>query len=257
MSSPQTAAPVLPLFYERPEPLRADQHQAYRLVIKPDFRFAAETNAVPIMASEFVAAARHYPIVFAGTPVMPVAVLGFEKSNLFVDGEGLWQDTRTYIPAYVRRYPFTFITPPDQNSFILGLDMACERVVSDPADDKPAQPLFVDGKPSALTADALRFCGALQMDHAATLTFTAALEEQNLLIDNQARAQLPNGRNYDLRGFRVVDSKRLQTLPDAVVTDWHRKGWLGLIHAHLASQACWQDLLDRMRTKDGGAPKSA
>jgi SapC protein len=257
MSSPQPPAPVLPLFYERPEPLRADQHHAYRLVIKPDFSFAAGTNAVPIMSSEFVAAARHYPIVFAGTPVMPAAVLGFEKFNLFVDDAGLWQDTRTYIPAYVRRYPFTFITPPDQNTFILGLDMACDRVVSDPADDKPAQPLFADGKPSALTADALRFCGALQMDHAATLTFTAALEEQNLLVDNQARAQLPSGRNYDLRGFRVVDAKRFQALPDAIVTDWHRKGWLGLVYAHLASQAGWQDLLDRMRTKDEGATSAS
>jgi len=242
---------ALPLFYEKPEPLMADRHQALRLVAKPDFRFAAKTNSSPIMASEFLAAGRHYPIVFAGEPLMPMAVLGFERVNLFVDEKGLWQDGRTYIPAYVRRYPFTFIA--GQDVFILGIDMACERLVSGPADDKASQPLFADGKPTGLMEEALRFCGALQADHVATRAFVAALEEQELLTDYHARAQLPGGRNFDLRGFRVVDSRRFQKIGDNVLADWHKRGWLALVYAHLASQACWQDLLDRMRARDSSS----
>lgn len=250
MSSTQTSAPALPLFYRQPEPMRADRHGRLRLVMKPDFRFAARTNAVPIMVSEFALASRFYPIVFAGQHCMPVAVLGIDGTNLFVDSDGLWQDRRTYIPAYVRRYPFTFITQPGQQAYALGLDMACERLVSEASDDRIAQPLFADGKPTMLTEEALRFCGALQTDHATTRAFTAALEAADLLTDRQARAALPDGRRFDLQGFRIVDGERYQKLADATLVDWHRKSWLALVHAHLASQACWQELLERVRTKD-------
>jgi SapC len=245
----------LPLFYKKPVPLRAGQHSNLRLLLKPDFRFAAHTNSVPIMASEFPSAARFYPIVFAGKPLAPVAVLGLERDNLFVGEDGLWQSKRTYIPAYVRRYPFTFITQSEQ-TFMLGVDLACERVVTEEGEEKTLA-LFADGKPTALTDEALKFCGALQTDHMATRAFAAALEEQNLLIDSQAKASLAGGRKHDLTGFRVIDINRFHKLPDAVVVDWHRKGWLALIHAHLLSQACWQDLLDRAETREAAVAANA
>lgn len=247
-SAPEAPQASLPLFYKQPEPLRADAHADLRLSAQPDFRFAAGTNAVPVMASEFIAAARFYPIVFAGDPVMPMTVLGLQVKNLFVTEEGDWESKQGYIPAYVRRYPFCFIQQGE--TFILSIDRDCERLVESGKDYKTAQPLFAEGKPTALTQDALRFCGALQNDHVATRAFAAALVEQNLLIEQSAQAVSAHGRQYNLQGFRIVDVNRFQALPDAIVADWHRKGWLGLIHAHLASLLAWKDLLDRIGTQE-------
>jgi hypothetical protein len=253
MSSDAIPPPgVLPLFYKNPEPLRPDVHATVRLSGTPDYRFTAETNAVPIMAGEFIAAGRFYPIVFAGEPLMPAVVLGLGTKNLFVTDDGLWA-TSVYIPAYVRRYPFTFIQQDD--NFILGMDMACDRLMQGGKDYESAQPLFVDnGQPSPLIQECLRFCSALQADHVATLEFAAALRAQDLLVEQNAQAVSEHGRQYRVQGFSVVDGAKFQALPDAVVQDWHRKGWLGLVYAHLASLQSWQDLVGRAGTQEGPAP---
>jgi hypothetical protein len=67
-------------------------------------------HAMPLSLSEFEPACRDYPIVFIsrdeGNTFNAVVVLGMqEKQNLFILTDGMW-DRRTYLPAYVRRYPF-------------------------------------------------------------------------------------------------------------------------------------------------------
>ncbi|MEI9993007.1 MAG: SapC family protein [Rhizomicrobium sp.] len=247
-STKQALPPGLPLFYREPELLVPERHGKLRMLMTPDFRFARDTNAVPIMAGEFVQAARFYPVVFAGEPIMPVAVLGLERRNVFVDDAGAWDGPRTYIPAYVRRYPFTFIAL--QGVFALGIDMACDRLISGGEASNDVRRLFEDGKPTPFTQDALRFCGALQGEQIATRTFAEALAAYEILVDQSARAVSGSGRNYDLQGFRIVDAKKLAALPDAVVIDWQKRGWLALIHAHIASLACWHDLVARVGERE-------
>ena len=99
-----------------------------------------------------------------------------------------------------------------------------------------------------------RFCSALQADHAATLEFAAALKAQDLLVEQNAQAVSEHGRQYRVQGFSVVDGARFQALPDAVVLEWHRKGWLGLVYAHLASLQAGQDLVARTGEQEGQAP---
>ena len=77
------------VFYERAVALDRAAHQDTKIQIQPDhYAFAQDTNALPIAASEFADAGRHYPIVFVGDDAgnFHVAVLlGLEdKSNLFV-----------------------------------------------------------------------------------------------------------------------------------------------------------------------------
>src|SRR5262249_12990842 len=161
-SAAPAGAGQFPLFYRAPVALRADLHADLKLLDRADFGFAANTNSVPIMVSEFAQGSRYYPIVFVGDPVMPVAGLGLEQKNVFVDEAGHWDAKRSYIPAYVRRYPFTFISDPASDNFILGIDTACERVISGESGPEGAVALFEGGQPTAFTQDALKFCAALQ-----------------------------------------------------------------------------------------------
>src|ERR1700761_7282661 len=220
-----------PQFYERPEALLAAQHGTLRLKKQMDFGFSRHTNSVAITVSEFTQVMRFYPIVFSGKGIFPVAVLGLEEINVFVAPDGTWREAH-YIPAYMRRYPFVFIAHPDGKQFLLGIDRACSRLVEDGAESLP---LFEDGRPSALTQDAMRFCGAFQSDHRATADFAQALEKQGLLIDHHLRAQSADGRQFNLQGFKIVDRAALAKLPDATILEWHKAGYLSLIHFHLAS----------------------
>ena len=233
-----TASP-LPIFYRDPVPLSSTAHATWCLA-DGDASFAAEAPFVPIVVGELAASARSYPIVFAAGDAQPVAVLGLERANLFVT-DGQWAED-AYLPAYVRRYPFGFIATTNPDGFALAIDAGSDRVAQS-GDDGAA--LFEDGKPSALTRQALAFCDAFQSEAAATRAFAEALKAQDLLIDRRADATLPDGRKLGLDGFQIVDAEKFGALADDVVLDWHSRGWLALVHFHLASLERFSSLLAR------------
>jgi hypothetical protein len=235
-------AASLPLFYRQPEALNPNQHAKLYLRASGNFLFGRDANSVPVMGGEFLQAMRFYPIVFAGEAAAPVAILGLEKTNLLIGPDGQWLAGH-YIPAYMRRYPFVFIAHPDGKQLILGIDRACAWLEESDQPAAGAQALFADGKPSQLVQDALRFCGVYQNDHQHTAEFCTALLQQDLLVANQAQATL-SGRQFNVGGFRIVDKKKFAELPDAVVAEWHKKGWLALVNFHFASLEGFQSLLE-------------
>src|SRR5690606_17259787 len=134
-----------------------------------------------------------------------VAVLGLRgQENLFVDGDGQWR-ANTYIPAYIRRYPFIFLE--NANQFTLCVDTAASNVA-----ENGDNPLFDEqGQPSELTRHALKFCQEYQGQHAHTLEFSRALAEADLLVENKADITLHNGQHLTLAGFKVIDEARFNS----------------------------------------------
>lgn len=244
-SSPaqQAQKSALPVFYRQPELLTSEKHARKSLASSPDHRFARETNSVPLNGVELELAQRHYPIVFSeeATP-FPMAILGLRTSeNLFVEPSGRWTDG-IYVPAYVRRYPFVFMSAPDQKQFALCIDAASGFVI-----DGDSNPFFRDGQPTDLTKNALGFCASFQAEYEKTRAFAAALTEHKLLESRNATIELANGQKFVFGPFRAVDAAKLAALPNAVIADWLRSGWLGWIYAHLMSAPNWTALAARMK----------
>ncbi|NYT85948.1 SapC family protein [Pollutimonas harenae] len=233
---------ALPLFYKQPQALQPGLHAKLSLAKQPNYAFAASANSVPLVSSEMAAACRHYPIVFTeGEQPAPVAVLGLRgQENLFINADGQWQ-ANSYIPAYIRRYPFIFLENADQ--FTLCVDTLASSVV------ESAENSFFDneGKPSELTRNALEFCREYQSQHAYTLEFSRALAEADLLVDNKADITLPNGQHLTLSGFKVIDEAKFNALPEQEFLRWRAKGWLTLVYCHLISVATWNNLLSQVK----------
>jgi hypothetical protein len=241
----------LPLFYRAPEALSLERHENWRLK-EGDYGFAAATPYVPVVVGEFVAAARHYPILFADAAVpSPVVLLGLGEDNLFV-ADGAWAEGM-HIPAYVRRYPFGFVATDDAEQFALIADAGSDRFA---ASDEEGVAMFEDGKPSALTRQALEFCEAYRRDAAATGAFCAALKASDLLVPRRADVTLPDGRKLAVDGFLVIDGEAFAALDDATVVNWHRNGWLAVIHYHLASLDHFNALLVRQGARAAAAEPS-
>jgi hypothetical protein len=261
-SSPAAAnaAAFLPLFYKAPVLLSFQEHGQSGLAQPDGFGFAREAAAVPLGMGEFMPAIRHYPIVFAeGGAATPLAVLGLKQgSNLFVEDDGAWRAGH-YQPCYVRRYPFIVTEAPDQGATLLAIDAASERFVAKADAQADASRLFDDkGGATPAARSAIDLCLAFHEDHLRTAAFAAALDQAGLLVPNRAEMRLPDGQNYTLQGFRIVDEKALRALPAETIADWHAKGWLDLITLHLASQRNWQLLLDihaARNTAQAGAPQ--
>jgi hypothetical protein len=226
------------LFYERPVPLNRNQHKDLRLKGVQNLKFAAGVHSVPLTGVEFAPAARDLPILFAGSGVEdagPMALLGLRQNeNLFVDGEGQWAPN-TYIPAFVRRYPFVLAEKPagqEGDDFTVFLDEAYEGF-----GESEGERLFKeDGSDSEMLANAVGFLGEFQQHVARTQWFMAQLRKHELLEPQSIRLQ-KDGRSLTLNGLFVVSEERLRKLDEKTAHEFLREGVFGWIYAHLVSLA--------------------
>lgn len=241
-----SSTPPLPMFYRELQSLDPARHLGFGVRGTPNFRAACNANAVPLGISEFALAARSYPIVFgpaesAGIPIAVTALV--EGRNLFVDAEGQWLP-ETYVPGYLRRYPFWMRVDGDGRSASFFFDPHAGQVVPLES-DATARPLFdFQGQPNTALGEIVGFCRQCLQDEQMTRHFMAALERERLLVPRQARIELAPGQYYELGGFRVVDMDAYHRLPDATLADWVRQGYAALVAVHQWSMANnWQQLL--------------
>jgi hypothetical protein len=225
-------APQL-MIYETAVPLSHARHRNWFLQVGTDFAFCRNVNSVPLMTTEFPSAALEYAIVFGGTGdvVMPVAVLGMRTGeNLYVRSDGSWH--ASYIPAFIRRYPFVFSSQEDGKSFTLCIDEASPGFNETGRGER----LFGDeGKPTPYVEGVLKFLQQFQLEFQRTQEFCKKLKEYNLLEPMQAQVDLGSGERIALRGFSVVDRARLKTLSAAALSGLLQSDELELIYAHLVS----------------------
>ncbi|MBP5855729.1 SapC family protein [Marivibrio halodurans] len=227
----------LPMFFRRLEVLEADKHGDLGLLVDGDYGFARDSHMIPLNAIEFMAAARHYPILFNGDQTnMPVVLVGVRHAqNLFVEAEGHWTEG-CYIPAFVRRYPFILLRDSrglkrgETPEVRLGVDTDAPMVTRD-----GGHPLFEGRKPSDLMKRMGRFAGAFAREQSRTRKFVDACREQDLLIDRAVDVELADKRHMAIKGFRVIDEERLRALPSDQLETWWRSGWFALAVAHLVS----------------------
>jgi hypothetical protein len=235
----------LPMFYATPRPLDRVRDAKMKLVRPTSFKFAAKTNAIPLLVDEFPMASAYYPIVFADCPTpVPAAVVGLKNdTNLFVGKDEAWV-TGCYLPAYVRRYPFILMDDADNKQFVLCIDEASGLMKED-----GEFPLFNGENPSDFTKSAMDFCAALRQQGDATDEFVKALREHDLLVPNNAEIEMRDGTKLQLSGFLIIDPKKFDELPDSVILQWRKKGWLGLVYAQLLSSHRWQTLVELMAAR--------
>ena len=251
MADSQTTGSAL--FYTDPQPVTLETHRHWRLK-DGDVAFAKDSVGIPVVVSEFVDAARYYPVLFAGGDEGgPLAMTGIDTGNLFVR-ENHWEGS-VYLPAYVRRHPFILIgmkPGPSQDDLALGVDSASPRWVKEEGATDGA-PMFEGDEPSQLTKDALQFCSVYTGEAQATQEFMKALRAKGLLVDRKLDFTLPGDKKYSIDGFQLIDAQKLTDLDGKTLIDWHRKGWLAACYAHLQSLARVDDLLGR-RARQEAAP---
>lgn len=229
----------LPLFYKSPVPLDAKKHAGVGLKKNFGFAFTEKVNAVPVNLIELPQICHFYPIAFSPDGhATPVAILGLrDNENLFVRPGGIWEEG-TYIPAYIRRYPFIFSEMPDGEQLTLCVD-SNEALLEKGSD----QPFFnQDGQPADLSKNALEFCKSYHAAAQQTLEFSKALAESGLLVEREAQINVAGNQRINFSGFKIIDEQKLSEMDNANFLAWREKGWLPFIYAHLFSGAQWQRL---------------
>jgi hypothetical protein len=240
------AAGSMPLFYTGPAPLDAKAHVKLGLEENFGFGFTNTANAVPINLIEMPQVCHYYPIAFSPDGnATPVAILGLRDSeNLFLNADNSWVEN-SYIPAYIRRYPFIFSELPDSDQLTLCVDMN-DDIVS----EKGAQRFFDDeGKATDLANNALEFCKSYHAAAQQTMEFSKAIAEADILVDREAQLNVTGNKRINFSGFKIIDEEKLSKLDDKVFLEWRAKGWLPFLYAHLLSGAQWQRLTSMLNER--------
>ncbi|MSO73052.1 MAG: hypothetical protein EXQ84_05515 [Rhodospirillaceae bacterium] len=234
-----------PMFYIQPEPLMPNVHKDLKIRPETDFAFAATTNTIPITVPEFPLVARHFPIMFLGPELVPTAAVGFNPdTNLFVDAKGQWE-RMSYIPAYVRRYPFILLGQDGDERLHLGVDSSARSA------KEGARALFENDKETAAVPQALTFCEQFHNAFMVTREFSLAMKASGIVEERDLELELAPGQISKVGSFQRVSEEKFKALPDATILDWHKKGILHSVYFHLQSLNNWDMLLIKGAERNG------
>lgn len=249
-SAPQN---MLPVFYEKLEPLSSETHADFKARMVDKAPFLAKHHAVPLTVDEFVLAQRHFPIVFsAGADPVPLALMGLNEGvNTFVDAEGKLLES-VYVPAYVRRYPFMLAKlRPDTDDLSLCFDPTSDAIGA----FEEGEPLFAEGKPSQATQDVLKFAEQFEQSAQRTGQFMKEIAELGILQDGEVGIQpADSDKPFVYRGFQMVSEEKLRDLRGDQLRKMAQSGVLPLIYAHMFSLSLMRDIFAR-QMQQGSMPQ--
>src|SRR6188768_1832538 len=181
----------MPLLYNALEALNSTQHGKMKLKNAYTLPAVGKTHAIPVTVEEFTIIQRHYPIIFsAGENPVPLALLGLNEGvNTYFDENGLPIEPNSYIPAYLRRYPFLLAKlRPDTDDLSLCFDPSSGAI-----DEKSEGRALFDGdQPSETTRNILTFCEQFETAGQRTQAFMDELVKSGLLMDGEVAIQ-PDG----------------------------------------------------------------
>jgi hypothetical protein len=234
-----------PYGYNDIVPLTRDQ----RVILPKDGKLPAvfrDMTAIPLSFSEFTVASREYPIAFvagAGGRFLAMAILGLEgQQNLFAPEGNAWA-AGTYIPAYVRRYPFCMMKVTNDDGSEQPERIACveKRALSERGT------ALIDAKGDDLPDWAARkqLLMDYEVDLARTEEMCKALADAGVLEPFNMQATPTGGEPLSMTGMQRVNEDRLNAVAPEKIREWMVQGVLSRVYMHILSLGNFGRLLER------------
>ncbi|MEO1092718.1 MAG: SapC family protein [Pseudomonadota bacterium] len=227
------------LIYERAVPLSSQRHAGWSIRATQRYGVARDVNSLPVMATEIPAAARDHAIVFAGQDLpMPAVILGArDGQNLYLDDNDGWRVS--YVPAFLRRYPFVFANTAEGKAFTLCIDETYDGCNQNGEGER----LFDStGERTQYLQNVINFVQKYQVEFERTKQFCERLKSLDLLAPVQISLKVGSGQQIGLAGVQAVNREKLKALQPDVVHDLLKSDALELIYVHLNSLANLQRL---------------
>jgi hypothetical protein len=208
-------------------PLSKETHRSLIVDGRAAAAYGDNRHFVRVIVKEFPELLVHYPILFTKHPQTGEfycgAMLGFEEGeNLFLEE---WTDRQFYRPLSLQRGPF-YSQGPD-----LAIDLDDPRVGAE-----GGKPLFTEqGQPTLYLQSIIWAFQDLNPGVEMTRLFIARLLELKLIEPIDLEAEFDDGSKRQCVGLYTIDQEVLSGLPNEVVVELFRRGYLRLIHYMIAS----------------------
>jgi hypothetical protein len=234
----------LPIFFSDLQPLSSNEHGTWKARTLESAPWLADQHAVPITVDEFSIAQRFYPIIFSlGENPVPLALMALNEGiNTFVGDDGKLIG-ESYVPAYVRRYPFLLARLRDDAE---ELSLCFDPTANAIGEFEEGDPLFADGQPTEATKAILGFCEQFEQAGQRTTAFMKELVDSGLLMDGEVSIQTdPDAAPYVYRGFQMVNEEKLRDMRGDALRKMMQSGMLPLLHAHMFSLSVMREIFGR------------
>jgi hypothetical protein len=208
-------------------PLSKETHKSLKVDARPLAVYGDNQRFTHVVATEFPLLLVHYPILFAKDANTGEfycgAMLGFDEGeNLFLEE---WRDLEFYRPLGLQRVPF-HAKGPD-----VAIDLDHPRVGAE-----EGVALFTEfGEPSRYLQRIIWAFQDLNNGITITRSFIAALLQLKLIEPIALEAEFDDGTTRNCAGLYCVNQEGLIGLPDQIVVDLFRLGYLRLAHLMIAS----------------------
>jgi hypothetical protein len=208
-------------------PLNRDAHRTLKVDGRASAAYGDEQHFVQVIVNEFAQLVVRYPILFTKNPgtghLYCGAMLGFDEGeNLFLEE---WRERESYRPLALQRMPFY------THGSEIGIDLDHPRVGAD-----SGQPLFDHaGRPSRYLQGIIWAFQDLKPGIETTNVFIARLLELKLIEPIDVEVELDDGTKHQSAGLYTINQDVLAKLPDPVVVELFRRGYLTLVHFMIAS----------------------
>lgn len=229
----QAPANNLPLFFNDLAPISSQVHSGWKARPMESAPFFATSHAIPVTIDEFAVAQRFYPIIFSvGDQPVPLALMGLNEGvNTYTDDDGKLL-AESYVPAYVRRYPFLLARLRDDSE---ELSLCFDPTSGALGEFEDGDALFDGDQPSEATKSILKFCEEFEQAGQRTTAFMKELTDLGLLMDGEVSIQTDAEQPFVYRGFQMVNEEKLRDLRGDQLRKMMQSGLLPLVHAHLFS----------------------
>lgn len=218
--------------YSKPVVINSIAHRDLKVAPIKNFNYAKAFNSSVLLCQEFLEAAKYYPIVFslAGEVLTPVAMLGI-NDNVYVDKDGKWKEG-SYIPAFVRRYPYILAEGLSQDGSLT----VCIDADYEGFNAEEGERVFTDeGEKTPTLERAVQFLTMYQNQFEVTKMFVNTIKDLEIFRTVDANVTFPDGQTLTIKNLWMVDEQKMLKLPDADLLNLVRRGYLAWIYAHLYS----------------------
>ena len=205
-------------------------HRHIRVRTEASAQYGDNKRFVAVVVNEFSLLVLHYPILLskdADTGAFYCgAMLGFDTNeNLFLNESGKGHDA--YRPLNLQRGPF-YAAGSD-----LAIDLDNSRVNVNGTDGK----LLFDekGEPVEYLQSIISLMRELRPGLERTKIFVETLLQHKLVEPIDINVGFDDGSSRQIEGLYVIDQDALSNLPDNVVVELFRRGYLHLIYLMIAS----------------------
>jgi len=215
-------------------PVRKDQHQNLKVVAQRDLSHLANQHIVPINAQEYAQASTSFPVILVKDPesgrYRSVAMLGLEAGENLYYSDDRWH--AIYVPQSVSMVPFGIgLDPEKEKTLTTCIDLDSPFV----GEDKDQAIFDEEGNETDFYKGIQESLGRLYDNEVMTDKFVKELADNDLLLELELTMSFNTGENKKLVGLFGIDEKKLQSLSDEKILDFHKRGLFVPIHSMLGS----------------------